>query len=171
MERWPKLGITPPGFFKYARTLEISVSPDFPALVLCANHDLPDIEHRHDAYDFHWLRLDQFQKLHTLNIWISARSTTWSIESDMQEYNFIGITEFGLNALSTVLAALGSVKSVTISTPLGSSVGPESGYVDGTAVLLYKRGAGDRFHPPLHLINPGGQWDDVIHTSPKRYVP
>ena len=75
MKKWPKLGITPPGFYKYARTLELSLSPDFPALVLCANHDLPGIEHRHHAYDFHWLRLNQFQKLHTLNIWTSAQST------------------------------------------------------------------------------------------------
>lgn len=171
MKKWPKLGITPPGFYKYARTLELSLSPDFPALVLCANHDLPGIEHRHDAYDFHWLRLNQFQKLHTLNIWTSARSTTWSLESEEQDYNFIGITEFDTNALSTVLAPLGCVSSVILSTPLGAGVGPEHGYMEGTAVRLYKRGAGDKFHPPLYLITPDGPYDNIIHSSQREYVP
>ncbi|KAF4922367.1 hypothetical protein CGCVW01_v005341 [Colletotrichum viniferum] len=51
-----KTGVTPPAFFKYARSFELSLSPDFPALPICANYDLPGIPRRHDVYDFHWLR-------------------------------------------------------------------------------------------------------------------
>lgn len=168
MKEWPKLGITPPGFFKYARALELSLSPDFPLLLLCANCDLPGIERRHEVYDFHWLRLDRFQSLRTLNIWVSARSLTWSIPDGQRNYNFTGITQFDLDTLAKVLSPLGRVDSATLSTPLGPGVGPEQGYVESLPVRVYKRGSGDRFHPPLYRIEPGGVFDNVVHTSSTR---
>lgn len=170
MKTWTKLGIPPPGFFKYARSLELSLSPDFPALLLCASLDLPGLDHRHDVYDFHWLRLDKFQNLRTLHVWISARSLTWSIDDEGRSYNFTGITEFDMDALRGVLNHLQCAASVTLSTPLGPGVGPHHGYVEGVGPRVYKRGSGDRFHPPLYLIEPGGVFDNIIHTSPTRCV-
>ncbi|KAK2052205.1 hypothetical protein LY76DRAFT_671853 [Colletotrichum caudatum] len=38
-----KTGEIPPAFFKHARRLELSLGPDFPALLMCANYDLPGI--------------------------------------------------------------------------------------------------------------------------------
>lgn len=55
MKKWPKLGLTPPAFFEYATTLELSLCLDFPKLLLCANYDIPKIERRHQIYDSHWL--------------------------------------------------------------------------------------------------------------------
>ncbi|SPO06269.1 uncharacterized protein DNG_08958 [Cephalotrichum gorgonifer] len=170
MDSWHKVGITPPGFFKFARTLELSITPEFPALVVCANHDLPGLEGRHSIYDFHWLRLDLFQNLSTLNIWIPARSTTWSIEDSDLGYDYTGITEFDADGLAHILAPFKNVANVTISTPLGPGIGPEEGFMEGAAVRVYKRGSGDRFHPPLYMVNPGGTFDRYIHTSETREV-
>ena len=170
MKTWPKLGVTPPGFYKYARSLEISLSPDFPAIVLCANYDIPGLERRHDVYDFHWLRLERFRNLRKLDIWISARSLTWSVQDGESRYNFTGITEFDIDDLKDIVGHLRGAASVTLSTPLGQSVGPDYGFVEGVGARLYKRGTGDRFHPPLYLIEPGGTFDNVIHTSLTRYV-
>ncbi|RYP58133.1 hypothetical protein DL769_009090 [Monosporascus sp. CRB-8-3] len=171
VKTWPKLGITPPAFFKYARSLELSLSPDFPKLLMCANFDLPGIERRHDVYDFHWLRLDQFQNLQRVNIWIAARSVSCRIDSDN---NFFGIKQFGVEGLRGVLAPFGHIKSVTLSTPLGPSIRPQEGNVEGVAppgFRLYKRGSGDRFHPFLNLIQPGpGYLNGVIFTSPSMEV-
>ena len=170
MKAWPKLGTTPPGFFKYATSVELSLGPDFPALLLCANLEIPGIERRHNVYDFHWLRLDQFRNLRTLNIWISARSTTWSVEDGKRGYDFTGIKEFDVNALGKVMAPLRRVASVTLSTPLGLDAGPEEGYVQDVcdSAQVFKRGGGDMFHPPLYLIETGGTFDNIIYTSPTR---
>ncbi|KAK1579561.1 uncharacterized protein LY79DRAFT_564100 [Colletotrichum navitas] len=158
-------GGTPPAFFKYARRLELSLSPDFPALLMCANYDLPGIPRRHDVYDFHWLRLDQFRNLHSLHIWIAARSLTCGIEADG---SLRGIKEFDADALKDVLASFGTVGSVTLSTPLSQSISPREGYASVGAVpgvRLYKRGEGDRFHPFLTLIELGCVFDGLIYTS------
>ncbi|KFY20156.1 hypothetical protein V491_03944 [Pseudogymnoascus sp. VKM F-3775] len=170
MQKWPKIGTTPPGVYKYTRTLELSLSPDFPRSIICANYDLPGIEERHEVYDFHWLHLDRFQNLRNLNIWVSARSVNMSLNDTDETYDFTGITEFDFHALQQILAHLDSVAKVTLSTPLGSSVGPEEGYVEGLKARVYKRGSGDRFHPPLYPIRLGGTFDGVIHTSSTRDV-
>ena len=163
--------ITPPGFYKYARTLELSLSADFTGALLCANYDLPGLERRHEVYDFHWLRLDLFQNLHTLNIWISARANTMALEETASTYNYTGITELNTEELERVLSHLSHVATVTLSTPLAPSVGPEEGFVEGyVKARVYKRGSGDKFHPPLYPIQPDGTFDGVIHTSPTRYV-
>ncbi|KAK2024425.1 hypothetical protein LX32DRAFT_569896 [Colletotrichum zoysiae] len=160
-----KTGETPPAFFKHARRFELSLSPDFPALLMCANYDLPGIPRRHNVYDFHWLRLGQFQNLQSVRIWIAARSVTCGIEADG---NLRGIKQFNADALRDVLAAFGTVGSVTLSTPLSQSLSPEEGYVSvgaAPSVRLYKRGSGDRFHPFLTLIELGCVFDGLIYTS------
>jgi hypothetical protein len=171
MKKWPKLGITPPAFYKYSRSLELSLSPDFPVLLLCANLDLPGIKRRHDVYDFHWLRFSRFQSLQSVKIWIPARSITCRPDSNN---SFLGIKQFGVDALRKALAPFGHINSVTLSTPLDPGVGPEDDcYVESVAprgFRLYKRGTGDRFHPFLNLIDPGGYFDGIIHSIPTRYV-
>lgn len=115
--------------------------------------------------------LDRSQNLHNLNIRITARPVTWSIEDGECSYNFTGITQLDLDILNTVPAPLGQVDSATLSTPLAPDVGPDYGYVEGLAPRVYKRGSGDRSHPSLHFIKPGGTFDNVILTSPTRWVP
>ncbi|KAF6826655.1 hypothetical protein CMUS01_09341 [Colletotrichum musicola] len=139
----------PPAFFRYAHHMELSLEPHFPLTLSCAKHDLPGIPRRHEVYDFHWPRLDQFENLQSLKIWIASRSFTTFERGSIR---FLGIKQFGLNDLEDLLSRFTSVKSVTISTPLSSRIGPGEGEVKEVAtpgVQLYKRGSGDRFHPLL----------------------
>ncbi|KAK2043255.1 hypothetical protein LZ31DRAFT_595780 [Colletotrichum somersetense] len=135
-----------------------------PALLMCANHDLPRIPRRQDVYAFHWLQLGQFQNLQSVHIWIAARSVTCGIEAGG---NLRGIKQFNADALKDLLTAFGTVGSVTLSTPLSQSLSPEEGYMSVGAVpivRLYKRGSGDRFHPFLSLIELGCVSDRLIYT-------
>ncbi|KAH6711903.1 hypothetical protein BKA61DRAFT_677098 [Leptodontidium sp. MPI-SDFR-AT-0119] len=161
---------TPPAFFKYTRSLELSLSPDFPKHLLCANIDLPGIERRHEVYDFHWLRLDQFENLKRVNIWIASRSISCRVDSNN---SFRGIKEFDFEELRKLLTPFKNIKSFTMSTPLGPSVGPEEGIVKGvisSGGKLYKRGSGDKFHPFLTYIELDRVFDGLIYTSPTREV-
>ncbi|KAH8890541.1 hypothetical protein GQ53DRAFT_782549 [Thozetella sp. PMI_491] len=169
MERLPKIGPPPPAFFKYARSWELSLSADFPTLLACANTSLPGIDRHHEVYDFHWLRFNQFQSLQSIKIWIAARSFSCRIDSDN---SFLGIKQFDADGLKKLLACFENVRSFVLSTPLASSVGPDEGYVDKMAlpgIWLYKRGTGDRFHPFLTFIDPGGTFDRRIYTTAARY--
>ncbi|KAK2763393.1 hypothetical protein CKAH01_04987 [Colletotrichum kahawae] len=170
VKTFPKIGITPPAFFKYARNVELSFGPDFPMQLLCANFDLPGIPLRHDVYDFHWLRLDRFENLQTFNIWIASRCSSNRTPSKYD--SLCGIKGFDTRNLSDRLAPFSLISSVTISTPLSSSIEPEEGFVEDVAlpgIRLYKRGSGDKFHPILGPVNPGGMYDDVIHTAAEMY--
>ncbi|KAI8295016.1 hypothetical protein K4K59_004837 [Colletotrichum sp. SAR11_240] len=161
-----KTGVTPPAFFQHARSLELSLSPDFPALLMCANYDLPGIPRRHDVYDFHWLRFDKFKNLQNIYIWIAARSLTCGIEANS---SFCGIKEFDVQGLKDMLSSFKTIESVTLSTPLSQRIGPQEGYVDigaSSGVRLYKRGSGDKFHPFLTLIELDCVFDGLIHTHP-----
>ncbi|OBT80394.1 hypothetical protein VF21_00891 [Pseudogymnoascus sp. 05NY08] len=177
MKKWPTLPITPPALHAHARTLELALMPDFPSSLLCATHDLPSLSHGHEVYDFHWLHLPKFHSLRTLNIWISARSLTMAHSRYDQSYGFTGITEHDADALQEIISHLsGPVLDVTLSTPLAPSVGPpgegylSGGVTDGVTARVYKRGSGDRFHPELQPITPGGTYDGIIYTSRTRYA-
>ncbi|KAL9615935.1 MAG: hypothetical protein Q9160_009135 [Pyrenula sp. 1 TL-2023] len=175
MKTWSKPVVTvrPPAFYQHARHLEISLSPDFPMLLWCANFDVPELERRHEAWDFHWLRLDRFQKLQSIRIWISARSITSRLDSDN---NFLGVKQLETAALKNVLASFEHIDSFTLSTPLGLTVGPEDeGFVDDVSapgIHVYKRGTGDNFHPFLNLVFPDDEnhFGGLIHTNPQRYA-
>ena len=175
MKKWPTQAITP-ALHQHARTLELSLMPDFPSSLLCATHDLPDLPHRHPVYDFHWLHLPKFHNLQTLNIWISARSLTMAHSKYDQSYGFTGITEHDAAALQEILTHLSPVPNLTLSTPLAPSVGPpdegylDGGVTDGVTARVCKRGSGDRFHQRLEPIKPGGPYDGVIYTSSTRYA-
>lgn len=169
LKKWPEKA-TPPAFFEYTRSLELSLSPDFPKHLACANMDLPGIDCRHEVYDFHWLRLGQFENLKRINIWIASRSVSCRVDSDN---NFRGIKEINHQELTKLLTLFESIKSFTMSTPLGPSVGPEEGFVEGVVPMgskLYKRGSGDKFHPFLTPIDIGHGLDGLIFTSPTGYV-
>ncbi|KAH8693474.1 hypothetical protein GQ44DRAFT_765179 [Phaeosphaeriaceae sp. PMI808] len=127
---------------------------------------LPQAENPHDGYDFHWLHLSRFEALHTVKIWINARSK--SIRFDPNEIVF-GIKELDVKALTSCLSSFENIASVVISTPLGPSFEPEEGIVQNLSVsnvTLYKRGRGDKFHPWLNLINDKreGYYNNLIHT-------
>ncbi|KAG8624391.1 hypothetical protein KVT40_007458 [Elsinoe batatas] len=171
MEEWPKLTLSPPPFFKHARKIEISLSPDFPSLLLCASHDLAGLPIRHSVYDFHWLRLAQFENLQSIKIWISARSICKNLE---QKFEFKGIKQFTLPELKDVLDAFTGICSVEISAPLSNTWGPQEGRVEELSrpgLIVCKRGSGDHFHPFLTLITTrNSPRDKVIHTSQRREV-
>jgi hypothetical protein len=80
-----------------------------------------------------------------------------------------------MKAFTKSLSSFKTIVSLTISTPLGPSFEPEERLVEDLAlhnVTLYKRGAGDKFHPWLHLIGdcPGNYHANLIHTCRTEYV-
>ncbi|KAF4857322.1 hypothetical protein CGCSCA4_v000431 [Colletotrichum siamense] len=167
----PEVGITPPAFFKYAQNVEISLGPDFPLQLLCANFDLPEIPHRHDVYDFHWLRLNRFENLQILNLWISSRCISFRTPSEY--HDLLGIKGFNTEELRDRLLPFRLINSVTISTPLSSCIRPEEGFVEDVTlpgVRLYKRGSGDRFHPILEPFFSNHRSNYIINTTSEMEV-
>ncbi|KND92011.1 hypothetical protein TOPH_03312 [Tolypocladium ophioglossoides CBS 100239] len=158
MKPLPTMLSLPLECFKYTRSLELSLSADFPIMLPCANALDRRSGHPHDVYDFHWLRLDQFQNLSNLNIWIAARGNLRRSGECYKECDFVCVNQLDIDALRRALASFSRVDSVTLSTPLGGNIGPEDGYVEGIAapgIRVWKRGTGDRFHPtliPIELI-------------------
>jgi hypothetical protein len=72
-----------------------------------------------------------------------------------------------VKAFANILSAFENIDAVTISTLLGPSFEPAEGLVNNLAfpdVSLWKRGAGDRVHPWLNLIQHDGPFDNLIHT-------
>ncbi|CAH0026178.1 unnamed protein product [Clonostachys rhizophaga] len=64
----------PAGFLKYTRNLELTLSPLFHLDISCfKTHERGSAENLHNPYDFHWLKLGQFENLTSLKIWASAR--------------------------------------------------------------------------------------------------
>lgn len=162
--------VTPPSLLKYARTQELSLSADLPIYMPCASTHVSR-KRRHEIYDFHWLRLDLFQNLHSPNIWISARAhcLCLSVADKPPSHPFTGITELDTHALGQALSHLRRVPRVTLSTPLAHSVGPkEEGFVEGVEARVYKRGEGDRLRPPHYWAR--NRFDSIIETSIARYV-
>jgi hypothetical protein len=172
----------PPAFFKFVRSIEISLSPDFsaraparwPTLVMCNNAGL-DLKEPHDPWDFHWLRLDKFEKLQSLKMWIAARSI---YIGGSPNPDFLGVLQLDRDALTRRLSAFSHLKSFTMSTPLGRHVGSsEDGLVEEISrpgFQVFKRGSGDRYHP---FLNPppvrhalGGMNPQYIRTFEERSV-
>ncbi|TDZ17560.1 hypothetical protein Cob_v009471 [Colletotrichum orbiculare MAFF 240422] len=162
--------IMPPAFLKHSRSLELSLNPDFPALLPCVDLDIPGIPRHHDVYDFHWLRIDQCPNLQSLKVWIASRSIIWA---SLLNRNYCGVTQFNADGLKRLLAPFKTFESVTISTPLSRTISPQVGYVDvgdACGVRLYKRGSGDRFHPFLTMVDPDSVFDGLILTNPAEEV-
>ncbi|KAK3316803.1 hypothetical protein B0H66DRAFT_305904 [Apodospora peruviana] len=177
---WPKQMLSPPGFIRYARHVELSLPASFSVEVFCASPDVnEDIHSRqeHDAYDFHWLRLYRFQTLRNLKIWIEARGVF--APDDCEDYLEV-TSRLDADAIRNRILLSGSFGAVpglavTLSMPLGKDItlpaptrpdnddhpeGQGEGYVEEGLLLpqqhsnvrLWKRDTGDQFHPWLSAI-------------------
>ncbi|KAF5006784.1 hypothetical protein FDECE_6838 [Fusarium decemcellulare] len=177
LQTWPKMGIPPPSFRTHGKHLELSLAPVFPMLLSCSSPRITEIpEERHNSLDFHGLRLDLLENLTTLDIWIAARSTYFLIDQygrnfDQSPYN---LTQLNIEQLRMALSHLERVNNVTLSIPLAQSAGPEDGYIDDAALPsglhIWRRGAGDRFHPSLHPIVKKKHLASSVYSSKDRQV-
>jgi hypothetical protein len=169
LARWPKIGVPPSGFFKYARSLEISLAPSFPWQIPCSNPDFHEVEAlRHDPNDFHWLRLEKLSRLRSIDIWVASRSISLEMGT---EVGFTALNQLEVPALERAVSCFANIQKVTLSTPLHGNVEPEDGWMEGLShsnVRVWKRGTGDRFHPLLVPPNPGKPLDGIIYTSQRR---
>lgn len=127
-------------------------------------------EFSHSAYDFHWLRLDQFRSLNGVRIWIAA--TGWGFLPEAMFDNrdlLVAPTDLAQQTLQVDLSGLGQKFTVTISTPLASVIGPQEGWVDDVAatcsVRIWKRDTGAKYY------RLGSDGASIIHTSPEGYAP
>ncbi|KAM7212728.1 hypothetical protein V8F06_011871 [Rhypophila decipiens] len=179
-DSWPKIGVPPPGFFSYAARVEISL-PAYPLAppIEFAEDVVPflqepsELQKLHNAYDFHWLRLDEFQSLRSLKIWITARGMFMPDPARL-----LATPDLTPAEVNHMISSLGSheVKSVDLSMPLAREVGPseEDGLVDhgfagaASKVRLWKRGTGDRFHPWPSPVAHSGQFHDKVFTQEER---
>lgn len=177
MRNWPKVvDLQPHAFPKYCKHLELSMTPFFPCLITCSSPvRTPQLDRPHDPYDFHWLRLDLFQNLQSIKIWVTARSTkVLKGPNGRGTYpDFVKITDLNIDELRKALSCFAGVSDFVISTPLSNDVGPEDGLVKGITVQkhhrVWKRGTGDIFHPRLSPNFGRGGLSGLIYTSVVRY--
>lgn len=169
-----EVAISPPAFRTYGRHLEISLQPVFPMLLPCSSPTLSPLpEERHTSLDFYGLRLDLLENLMTLNIWVSTRCTELLLDSNADNINQspYNITQLDLGSLKEALSTLNHVRNVTLSMPLAQVSEPEDGYVVEDAHLrIWRRGAGDRYHPALSPIIEVERLSSNVYSSRKRYV-
>ncbi|KAF5555304.1 hypothetical protein FNAPI_6160 [Fusarium napiforme] len=166
--------ISPPAFRTYGRHLEISLEPVFPMLSPCSSPTISPLPgERHTSLDFHGLRLDLLENLTTLNIWVPARCTELLLDKiadniDQSPYN---ITQLDLESLKEALSSLNHVRNVTLSMSLTQVSEPEDGYVvDDAQLRIWRRGAGDRFHPSLLPVIEVERLSSNVYSSTKRYI-
>ncbi|KAI1862362.1 uncharacterized protein JN550_010224 [Neoarthrinium moseri] len=150
----------PASFLKHICKLEISLPYDF------YSHGLVE----DSPYDFRWLRLgDLVPNCRQLRIWIAAPQ---HLGTHADNLSYVPIIQMDHESLQHVFYKLGEMKpdcSITISTPLGESIGPESGFVDSIAqhrhVHIWKRHSGDKFYAKP------SPFDDLIEIQTDRYGP
>lgn len=176
MKNWPKVDLQPHAFPKYCKHLELSMTPFFPCLITCSSPmRAPQPDRPHDPYNFHWLRLGNFQNLQSIKIWVTARSTKVLRGPDgrVTYPNFKRITDLDMDELRQVLSCFAGVNEFVISTPLSNDIGPEDGIVEGVTIRphhrVWKRGTGDFFHPRLSPNFGRGGLSGLIYTSIVRY--
>ncbi|KAM7212969.1 hypothetical protein V8F06_011623 [Rhypophila decipiens] len=159
--RFLNIGFPKPVLLEHVRLLELSLTPNFELVLPCSASSFPGEtikeENLHNAYDFHWLRLNRFRNLRSLNIWMAARGhDMFPLSAEDPDPVFVPITRLDTEHLMRSLANLAGSFKVTLSTPLHEEITPEDGYVEGIAppnVRLWKRGTGDWYHPDML---PGG---------------
>ena len=162
-------GVPPPALFKHTRHLELSLQPDFPVCIACADPELTEPERRHEVYDFHWLHLHRFQSLRSIKMWIPScdLASRWD-----KDYEFTCINHLDLNALRDAMRPFSAVKSLILSAPLHKSIEPEEdGYVEGLdlpGVAVWKRGSGARFHTFPWPSGPESTMFDYVISSTTR---
>lgn len=168
----------PPAFFKHACQLEISLNANFATSIPCTDEKHAVTGPVHDVFDFHWLQLNRFDHLTDLKIWVTSRAAVFWTNPDNPPARTPLLVDLSGEALRKGLQTVRGVQSVALSGPLHQDVdtadGSEDGLVEGVApknVYLWKRGTGDRYHPYLGPINPGGIGDGFLTVSPQRYAP
>jgi hypothetical protein len=149
----------------------------FPTELCCSSPLITPVEQeRHCSLNFNGLRLDLLKNLTTLDIWVAARCTHVIADRngenlDPKPYN---ITNLSVAQLKQVLSHLGIEKNITISTPLTERVEPEDGYIKHDELYpglrIWRRGAGDFYHPALYPIINKESLSSNIYISRERYV-
>lgn len=165
-----------PAFYKYARKLEISLNANFAKSIACTDPQYHRHNEIHSPFDFHWLHVARFEHLTTLKIWITARNAKYRIDSHQLLRRIPLLGDLTMDALRNALKVMACVDSVVLSTPLRDYIttvdGAEDGPVDLNLPLnirIWKRGAGDKYHPWLGPIQPDSAADGMLIISPKRY--
>lgn len=174
----PNIRFPQPVLLEHVRHLELSLPPSFEHALPCSSSSFPGetikAEDLHDAFDFHWLRLDKFQNLRSINIWMAARAMLMHyVPPNSRDPVFVSITSLNIESLRRPLASFGGSFEVTLSMPLHKDITPEDGFVEGIApsnVRLWKRGSGDQYHPLMLPSGPGGIWYGKIFAAQRRYV-
>ncbi|RMJ19462.1 hypothetical protein CDV36_000884 [Fusarium kuroshium] len=181
--------VIPQAFRKYALHFEVSLFLDFQLHLMCSvlDEDWTDYNEMfkflhgedalepvhstdpHNPFDFHWLHLESFENLRSVKIWVSGRR-----EGGMFSAVRLGvpINKVGVDALTKSLSAVKTSSVIVLSTHLDDDIEPEDGYVQGTVdssgAQIWRRGAGDRFHPGRRLTV--ALSDGPIETSETRVL-
>ncbi|KAM5378787.1 hypothetical protein ACJZ2D_004260 [Fusarium nematophilum] len=173
----PKRKSTPQIFPKLAKSLEISLTPIFPLSIPCSAPLMsPHPEALHDPYDFHWLRLDRFEKLQRVKIWVASRGAMRYVFSKGEERHSPGCTklvDLDRESLKTALSSFAHIQEFVMSAALHKDIGPEDGNVEGITQprhRLWKRGTGDAFHPYLTGFPSRARCRGAIRSSETRTV-
>ncbi|KAF4993778.1 hypothetical protein FGRMN_6252 [Fusarium graminum] len=180
-QRWPKIGTPPPAFLTHGRHIELSLDPVFSLRIPCSSCLFTPVEEeRHPALDFHGLRLDLLQNLTSLDIWIAARCTCIFINTDPTTYEEnidqspYNIAKLNVGQLKKILSCLGVRGNITISTPLIDCAEPEDGYIEHDEnyplLHIWRRGAGDRYHPSLNPMVEVESFSSMVYVSKERCI-
>ncbi|VUC27031.1 unnamed protein product [Clonostachys rosea] len=134
-------GNKPAGFLRYARNLELTVDPVFHLDISCSTeYEATSTENYHNPYNFHWLKLHQFQNLTSIKIWVSAR--TFQMHNKPFSRDWKTLDELDVDGLKNFFSPLEGIE-------------PEDGFVKGItrqpSHRVWKRGTGDSFHPNMNF--------------------
>ncbi|KAI6754787.1 hypothetical protein HG530_012539 [Fusarium avenaceum] len=147
-----------------------------PGVSQSSSHGTPVGQERHCSLDFHGLRLELLENLTTLDIWVAARCTHLILDADGENLDPkpYDITNLSVGQLKQALSHLGLEKNITVSTPLTEHVEPEDGYIEHDELYprlkIWRRGAGDLYHPVLYPIISKEGLGSSIYISEKREV-
>lgn len=147
---WLKMPVQPPAFPKHVRRLELSTNPLLPLQITCSTPYLTAHPNNlHDAYDFHWLKLELFEKLQSIKIWVAARSTMWFPKPDGRDVTCVMVTDLDFDALKRAVTIFDHLDEFILSTPLTGDVAPEETFVkdisQNPGCRVWSRGTGDAF--------------------------
>lgn len=142
--------VQPPAFPKHVRRLELSTNPLLPLQITCSTPYLTAHPNNlHDAYDFHWLKLELFEKLQSIKIWVAARSTMWFPKPDGRDVTCVMVTDLDFDALKRAVTIFDHLDEFILSTPLKRDVAPEETFVkdisQNPGCRVWSRGTGDSF--------------------------
>ncbi|RSL54107.1 hypothetical protein CEP54_010055 [Fusarium duplospermum] len=173
----PELRGAPRDFLEHTRSIELGLHPTFKFEIPCtfpAGSSHP--EQLHDPFDFHWLKLDKFQNLRSLKIWMSARTLSEFPKQGYPQRRDKRLDQLSKRELEKALSAFDNLDEFIISTPLTQNIGPEDGYVRNVMKKpnhqVWKRGTGDHFHPFMDIdLGSGGPTMHILSSSERTVTP